>query len=209
MLNVGNWTDRERWTRLIGRNQRRQRHDVWWRLGLTGAASAIGAGLMYLFDPQAGRRRRHMAYDRSAAAVRHSARRVGRWSRGMAADAVGLVQRVRHLRPSQAPAANDEALADRVRSTILRAASVPHGRININVQHGVVVLRGQLERLDQIRSLTEAAKRVPGVREVVSYLHLPQTPAPNKQEALATKQDVVISTAPADGTAGAERQASS
>ena len=209
MLNVANWKDRERWTRLVGRPQRRNRHEVWWRLGLAGAASAIGAVLMYVFDPRAGRRRRHLAYDRSAAAVRHSARRVGRWGRRLSAEAVGMTQRVRHLRPSQAPAANDEALADRVRSTILRAATIPHGRINVNVQHGVVVLRGQLDRLDQIRSLNEAAKRVPGVREVVNYLHLPHTPAPNKAEALATDQDVVVSTAPADGAVGTAEHASS
>jgi hypothetical protein len=164
-------------------------------LGVGGAATALGAGLMYLLDPQLGRRRRHLAQDRSAAALRRARRRFGRLARRARAETDGLVQRARHLNHLNEPAPNDEALADRVRSEIFRDLD-RHGRINVNVEDGVVVLRGQLDRSEQIESLAAAARRVPGVRDVHSYLHLPDTPAPNKETAYTAGQDIVVPNPP-------------
>jgi hypothetical protein len=155
---------------------------------------------MYVLDPQNGHRRRRLAYDRGTATLRHSARRVERSCRHLGADAMGMVQRVRHLRQGPPVAVDDQTLVDRVRSEILRNPTIPAGRINVNVEDGIVILRGQLDRLDQIRSLTEDAKRVRGVRDVVNYLHLPDTLAPNKEAAFSAGHDVVLATSPAAGT---------
>jgi osmotically-inducible protein OsmY len=61
---------------------------------------------------------------------------------------------------------------------------VPKGKININVEHGVAVLRGQLDQPEQIRDLEDAARKVPGIKDVESLLHLPNTPPANTQAAM-------------------------
>ena len=75
-------------------------------------------------------------------------------------------------------------LAHKVETELCRDPSIDKERININAEDGVVVLRGELERPEQIRKLEEAVRKVPGVRDVRSHLHLPHTPPPNKQDAL-------------------------
>jgi osmotically-inducible protein OsmY len=64
-----------------------------------------------------------------------------------------------------------------VESHIFRDPEVPQGRINLNVEDGVVVLRGQLERPEQIRHLEASVRKVPGVKGVKNLLHLPGAPA--------------------------------
>jgi osmotically-inducible protein OsmY len=65
-----------------------------------------------------------------------------------------------------------------VRSEVFRDADVPKGDINVNVQEGVVQLRGEVERPELIESLVEQTRKVQGVRDVESLLHTPGTKAP-------------------------------
>src|SRR3954454_9536125 len=91
-----------------------------------------------------------------------------------------MVQTARHLPyPPEAPA-NDQTLTDRVLSQAFRDLNVPKNRINVNVEDGVVVLHGVLEQQEHIRKVESAVKKVPGVRDVQSYLHLADTPAPQE-----------------------------
>ena len=138
---------------------------------------------MFWLDPNTGRRRRAVAQDRVAAAVRRGWRRLGRTQRRVAADAYGLSRKVTHLRPASPEAPNDAALAQRVESEIFRDPDVPKGRINVNVEEGVVVLRGALDRPEQIRDLERAARKVHGVKDVRSLLHLVDTPPPTAPDA--------------------------
>ena len=184
------WLNRARWAMRPEprkRSVRARSARAAWMVGFAGAATGLGAGVMYLLDPILGRRRRAVLRDRSAAALRRTARRTERWGRRLQSDAAGWATHLRHLRFGDNPAPNDEALADRVRSQVLRDPAY-HGRLNLNAQHGVVVLRGQLDRQEQIRAVVEATRRVAGVRDVQSYLHLPDAPPPNKQQALETER---------------------
>lgn len=151
-----------------------------------GAGGAIGAGLMYLLDAETGRRRRIVVRDRSLATIRRAGRRVEGYRRLAGAAVGGLVQRVIHAPKGHHLAPNDEALADRVRSEVFRRQEIPAGQVNLNVELGVAVLRGQLAEPEQIRKVEAAVRRVDGVLDVKNYLHLPHTPAPNKQDALGT-----------------------
>ncbi|HEY8446905.1 MAG TPA: BON domain-containing protein [Thermomicrobiales bacterium] len=163
---------------------RRRRESRWrsmGRMALPLAAGGVtGATVMYLADPDRGRRRRALARDRAGSIVRHSRRRVGRFGKRTGATLTGTAIRIWHLPRRPEPAANDQMLTDRILSQAFRDRDIPRGQININVEDGVAVLRGQLEHPDQIRALREAVAKVPGVREVESYLHLPEMPAPNK-----------------------------
>jgi len=71
------------------------------------------------------------------------------------------------------PAPNDQALADRVKSEIFQPEDAPKGSVNVNVENGVVYLRGEVKRPDQIRKLVEQAGEVDGVTAVESLLHTP------------------------------------
>ncbi len=169
------------------RPQKKRREDElqhWVERSTLPVVGAIGAGAMYLFDPAMGRRRRSLARDRSAGAVRRVGRRLGRVQRRVTADAYGLSQKLTHLRHIEDATANDADLAQRVESMIFRDPTVPKGKININVEHGVAVLRGQLDRPEQIRDLEDAARKVPGIKDVESLLHLPNTPPANTQAAM-------------------------
>jgi BON domain-containing protein len=152
----------------------------WRSLVPTAASGAAGAAIMFLVDPDRGRRRRTYARDKTAALVRHSGRRVGRTTRRTRATIYGLFQKARHLPHRPAPAASDQMVTDRILSQAFRDLDVPLGRINVNVEEGVAVLHGALDRAEQIHKVEAAVKKIAGVRGVESYLHLPSTPAPEE-----------------------------
>jgi hypothetical protein len=140
-------------------------------------AGAAGAALSYFLDPDQGRRRRNMARDRVAATFRRGFRRLARAGRAAAAEAYGLTQKATHLTPEDPFPPNDATLAHKVESEVFRDPDIPKGQININAEGGVIVLRGELERPEQINAVEAAVRRVPGVRDVENLLHLPGTPA--------------------------------
>lgn len=77
---------------------------------------------------------------------------------------------------------NDPALQAKVESEIFRPADAPKDSVSVNVEDGVVYLRGQLDDPAAIETLRQAASRVDGVRGVESLLHAPGEPAPAKEE---------------------------
>jgi osmotically-inducible protein OsmY len=143
-------------------------------MGLLALGVGLGALFAYFFDRENGRRRRQQAIDRAAAAARKRAARTGR---GAAAEAYGVAKKVQHLR-EEPKDFDDATLADKVRSEAFRGEDVPAGEINVNVQDGVVQLRGQVERPELINELVDRVRNVQGVREVENLLHVPGTEAP-------------------------------
>jgi hypothetical protein len=150
------------------------------------AGAMTGATLMYMADPDRGRRRRAIARDRTAAALRRGERRARKLGRRTTSKLSGIAEWARHLPEGPEPVIDDQMLTDRILSQVYRDHHIPHGRININVENGVAVLRGQLDHPEQIRELTKAVEHVPGVRDIESYLHLPETTPPNKADALGS-----------------------
>lgn len=74
-------------------------------------------------------------------------------------------------------------LTAKIESEVLARWNYPKGRISINSVDGVVELRGVCETPDQIGELEADVRKVTGVIDVHNYLHLPNTPAPNKEDA--------------------------
>lgn len=147
---------------------------------LAGAA-AFGAALTYFFDPQNGKRRRKMLVDRTGGVFRRGGRRAERAGRMVAAEAYGLKQKATHLREEEKAEPDDVTLARKVETQLFRPADAPKGQVDINVENGVVYLRGEVERPEIIEDLEKNARKVKGVREVENLLHLPGTPAPTKE----------------------------
>jgi osmotically-inducible protein OsmY len=139
---------------------------------------AVGAALAYLFDPDNGRKRRKKAIKRTTKALRQT----GRKGQAVGAKAQGLKEKATHRSEQEKPQPDDVTLVRKVESEIFRDADVPKGQINVNVEDGVVYLRGELEQPDLIEDLGAQARKVQGVRAVENLLHLPGEEVPAKAE---------------------------
>ena len=140
------------------------------------AAAAGAAGLTYLFDPQLGKRRRTRALQRTAGFARRRVRRATRAARHTGSEVRGLGRKATHPRWRQSAPADDVTLAHKVETEIFRPVGAPKGSVDVNAVDGVVWLRGQVNRLEQLHELEERARDVVGVKEVRNLLHLPGTP---------------------------------
>lgn len=136
------------------------------RLGMALGAFAMGAGAMFLLDPDRGRRRRtligHKLIHASHVAA-DASRKTAEYVRGRCR---GLLHETRrHFRDEAVP---DAKLVARVRSAIGRACSHPRA-IQVGACDGCVVVCGPVltEEADQ---LIHAVSRVPGVRAVEDRL---------------------------------------
>jgi osmotically-inducible protein OsmY len=151
---------------------------------LGAAAGAAGA---WFLDPNDGTRRRHVVRDKAAKYARKGGAEVTRQADYAAGVAKGAAYEAAPTsgRGDAAERLNDPALARKVETEIFRDADVPKGDISVNVEDGVVYLRGQVERPELIESLMVRASQVDGVRSVENLLHTPGTPAPTKDESKA------------------------
>ena len=140
--------------------------------------AAIGAALAYFFDPNNGARRRNITRDRALAFFRQSERKAERAGRAAGSKAYGLKQKATHLREEEKPLSDDVTLARKVETEIFRPADAPKGQVDVNVENGIVFLRGEVERPEIIKDLESRARKVQGVREVENLLHTPGSPSP-------------------------------
>lgn len=103
--------------------------------------------------------------------VRH--RRVRAFARKALATA-------RHARPGT-PSYDDQTLKSKIESELFREQHALKGLVNVNVQHGVTQLRGELDSPELIEELVGRTQKVRGVGEVENLLHVSGTPAPMHQ----------------------------
>ena len=142
--------------------------------------AALGATAAYFLDPERGRTRRIRTRDQAMAAARRSVERTQRAADKKTTYARDRAVGLKHeMTTSPAPPENDRELVDRVRSTVLGDERFRRYTINVDAHDGVVVLRGQLDHPEEIRTLKDAVAKVPGVRDVENLTHLPNTPPPN------------------------------
>jgi hypothetical protein len=127
---------------------------------------ALGAGLMYLFDPQSGRRRRALARDRCARVLNRSQVRLQKAWRDARHRATGIWAELRGALAR--PDIPDDVLQNRIRSKLGRYVTRARA-INVNVHDGRVTLSGSIPP-DDAPELVHAVERVPGVHSVVNRL---------------------------------------
>lgn len=139
---------------------------------------ALGALAMFFWDPRSGARRRHVVRDRTVAVPRRIARRLGRGAGLARARARAVLAKTLHARERRKDL-SDATLADKVRSEVFRDPALPKGMVNVNVEQGRVVLRGEVPAPDLVRELERRVSAVVGVREVENLLHLPGTETPH------------------------------
>lgn len=139
--------------------------------------AAISAALAFFFDPTQGRRRRAMLVQRVGGFFRRRARDTAGVGQAVAAEAHAVKQKATHLR-EEPKDFNDPTLAAKVETELFRDADVEKGKIDVNVQEGVVQLRGEVPSEDMMKALVAKARSVQGVVDVESLLHLPGQEAP-------------------------------
>ncbi len=133
--------------------------------------AAIGGAAIWFLDPDRGGGRRTQALGIAQKGKQRVTEKVG-------SDTPDAQDR--------APASerlNDPGLQAKVESEIFRADDAPKDKVSVNVEDGVVYLRGELDDPAAIDGLREAASNVDGVTEVRSLLHETGEPAPAKEEA--------------------------
>lgn len=128
----------------------------------------LGAGLMYLLDPEGGGRRRALARDKcvhslkaSGKALRKTSADLGNRTRGLVAEAGSLLHKGN---------TDDRKLEARVRSKLGRHVSQPHA-VQVQCEDGRVILSGPVLSSEADKLLSKL-KKVKGVHEVESNLEL-------------------------------------
>jgi BON domain len=149
----------------------------------------LGATLEYLWDPDKGRSRRAVTRDQLRSSVRRGLWHIRRQMHYLEGPTFGAIEETLHLHEPDNPRPDDATLRDRVESKLFRDGSVLKEDININVAVGVVELRGQVDSHDDIVATENKVRAIEGVHAIHNYLHLPQTPAPNKATALSVSKD--------------------
>jgi uncharacterized membrane protein len=134
---------------------------------------ALGAGLMYLNDPDRGRRRRSMirgkmtrAWNETSTGLRKTAQYTAGSTRGLMHEARGLFS------PEQE--VDDRKLAARIRSMMGRVVTHPRA-IDILVSNGNVIVSGPIlaaEEHDLLKSIASTR----GVRDIVNQLEAHRSP---------------------------------
>jgi osmotically-inducible protein OsmY len=151
--------------------------------------AAAGAAGVWFLDPNDGARRRNVVRDKALKYVREGGAEAERKASYVAGQAKGVAHEAAPTGDKGEPAErlNDPALARKVETEIFRPADAPKGEVSVNVEDGVVYLRGEVEDPETIRTLAEDAAKVEGVRRVENLLHTPGTPAPGTQQTVVSR----------------------
>jgi hypothetical protein len=126
---------------------------------LVAGGLGVGAGIMYVLDPNGGRRRRALTRDRLTHLLNRAEDALAATTRKAANRARGIIAETRAaLFPEDA---TDEVLGQRVRARLGRYVSHP-GSIAVVVHEGCVFLSGPI-LAHEVEPLCAAIRRVRGV----------------------------------------------
>ena len=128
----------------------------------------IGAGLMYILDPDRGARRRALIRDKIVSASNSTQCYLGKMSRDLGNRAQGLVAETKNMFRHEE--VTDEVLVARVRAELGRHP-VHQRAIEIEATQGRVILRGPALR-SEVDELLKSVETVRGVKGVENQLEV-------------------------------------
>ena len=138
----------------------------------------FGAALAYFLDPDNGAKRRNEARDRFGSTTGTSVEQLteiaSAKAQGVAAQATASARKATQPKKSY----DDATLTEKVKTELYGKDPDAKGSVLVNVQNGVVQLRGELQTPSQIEQAEKTAKAIEGVSSVENLIHLPGTPAP-------------------------------
>lgn len=137
---------------------------------LTGIG--LGAGLMYIFDPDRGKRRRSIIRDKTVHlskktqhAISITARDISNRIHGLGAEARSLLKREKEV--------PDDVLVERVRAGMGRYVSHPSA-IDVKAENGHITLTGHILKRE-VDKLISVVSKVRGVVDVDNQLEVHET----------------------------------
>ena len=136
-------------------------------VGLISAAG-IGAGCMYLFDPDRGKRRRAEIRNKAKHINCVANQAVGKTKRDLRNHLLGVVADIGSLVRSDEVA--DDVLEARIRSKLGRVVSHPHA-IEVKVVDGRVILTGPILAAE-VLPLVEVINGIAGLKSIENLLEL-------------------------------------
>lgn len=131
------------------------------------AGACVGAGLMYLLDPQGGNRRRALMRDKMIWAMRKSRDAAGATARDLGHRAIGATAELRaSMRPEEE--VDNDVLVERVRAELGRLTSHPSS-IEVKASDGQITLSGPIlaHEVDRVMCGIQGVR---GVRSVENRL---------------------------------------
>jgi len=128
----------------------------------------LGAGLMYLLDPQRGAGRRKLAVDRATSVVNRTGRTFRQVGRDVRNRATGYAHQARGMVETE-DAVSAEQLLHRVRSEMGHVVSHASAIQVMTDNHGRVTLHGKV-LASEADALASTVKGVTGVTEVINLL---------------------------------------
>ena len=142
-------------------------------LGVLGAAG-VGAGLMFLLDPDLGTRRRAILRDKLFSLSRLAAWATDKTSRDVKNRLYGTVVATKSRFSDTDVDTSDDILVERVRSQMGRTVSHPHA-IHVSAKNSCVILSGEILS-NELNGLIRAVSGVKGVKDVVNELNTHDRP---------------------------------
>lgn len=131
----------------------------------------LGAALMYVLDPERGKRRRAVVRDKAVRVTRKTGDSLGARSRDWKNRAKGVAAEVKSL--TRKEEVSDAVLDERVRAAIGRVVSAP-GAIEVTSTAGTVTLFGAV-LASEVDDLISAIRGVAGVEDVENRLEMHAT----------------------------------
>ncbi|HEU5249445.1 MAG TPA: BON domain-containing protein [Thermoanaerobaculia bacterium] len=132
----------------------------------------LGAALMYVLDPERGKRRRALVRDKTARAAHKARERLDARSRDLRNRARGAAAEVKsRVRREDVP---DSVLEERVRAEIGRVVSTP-GAIDVSVIARTATLSGPV-LASEVDELVARVRGVRGIEDVENRLAVYETP---------------------------------
>ena len=133
----------------------------------------VGAGLMFILDPDRGRRRRALMRDKSIRWSRKTREFAGSASRDVRNRAIGMGATLKSwMQPG--PPVPDHILAQRVRATLGMYSRHPSA-IDVHVTDGVVTLSGPVLD-DEVDDMCTAIRKIRGVAEISNRMEPHESP---------------------------------
>lgn len=139
-----------------------------------GAAIGLGTGIMFLLDPDRGKRRRALMADQFKSIARKASHGVGVTARDVRNRAQGLAAQVQSRLTGNNDEVTDEVLRQRIRSKLGRVVSHPSA-IEAVVSEGKVTLNGPILQ-DEVPDLLKAVSSIGGVKDVEDHLEVHEEP---------------------------------
>lgn len=137
-----------------------------WAMALGGLG--LGAALMYVLDPERGKRRRALFRDKAAHVSRKASDRLDARSRDWRNRARGAAAQVRAMtRPENVA---DPVIEERVRAELGRVLSSP-GAVEVSAREGSVTLSGPV-LAKELDDLLTAVQKIHGVEDVENRLQV-------------------------------------